>query len=134
MYRLLPALLIFLLTACGSTNPNAKPQEQNNGRSIDNPTVDGRNLTDYLRTLTGVVVSGDGPNATIRIRGIQSVNLSTEPLFVIDGVPVSGGLASAYSAVNVADIARIEVLAKASETSIYGVRGANGVIVIQTKR
>lgn len=69
--------------------------------------------------------------ATFQIRGINSINADTEPLFVIDGVPVS---ASDFSSLNPNDIESLSVLKDASSTSIYGARAANGVVVITTKR
>lgn len=70
-----------------------------------------------------------GTSATIRIRGIGSVNGNRSPLYVVDGVPYSGLINS----INPNDIATMTVLKDAAATSIYGSRGANGVIVITTK-
>jgi len=70
-----------------------------------------------------------GVTPQIRVRGMGSINAGNEPLIVIDGYPVSGGLNS----VNIADIESIEVLKDASSAAIYGSRGANGVIIITTK-
>lgn len=70
-----------------------------------------------------------GTSATIRIRGIGSVNGNRAPLYVVDGVPFSG----AINAINPEDIASITVLKDAAATAIYGSRGANGVIVVSTK-
>lgn len=70
-----------------------------------------------------------GASATIRIRGIGSVNGNRNPLYVVDGVPFSG----AINSINPADIATITVLKDAAATSIYGSRGANGVVIITTK-
>lgn len=76
--------------------------------------------------------SGDpSAAATFQIRGTNSINAGTEPLFVVDGVPVS---ASEFNAINPADIEAFSVLKDASSTSIYGARAANGVVVITTKR
>ncbi|SFC10980.1 TonB-linked outer membrane protein, SusC/RagA family [Flagellimonas taeanensis] len=83
-----------------------------------------------------------GGAATVRIRGGNSVLGSSEPLYVIDGYPVSttgsdaGGVQppSILSSINPEDITSIEVLKDASATAIYGARGANGVIIISTKR
>jgi TonB-linked SusC/RagA family outer membrane protein len=70
-----------------------------------------------------------GTVATIRIRGFGSVNGNRSPLYVVDGVPLSGSL----NAVNPADVESTTVLKDATATAIYGARGANGVILITTK-
>jgi TonB-linked SusC/RagA family outer membrane protein len=71
-----------------------------------------------------------GGNVSIRIRGTNSINSSNEPLFVIDGFPGAGDLNS----INPSDIESIDVLKDASATAIYGSRGANGVVIITTKK
>ncbi|MDR1153186.1 MAG: TonB-dependent receptor [Bacteroidales bacterium] len=71
-----------------------------------------------------------GAGAKIRIRGTSSVHRSNDPLYVVDGIVRTTGLAG----INPADIASIEVLKDASATAIYGSRGSNGVILITTKR
>lgn len=82
--------------------------------------------------LTVLQESGDpSAAATFQIRGTNSINAGTDPLFIVDGVQVS---ASEFSAINPADIESYSVLKDASSTSIYGARAANGVIVISTKR
>lgn len=73
--------------------------------------------------------SAPGQPAKVRIRGIGSVNSSIDPLYVVDGVAGVDG-----NAINPNDIASLEVLKDASSTAIYGARGANGVIMITTKR
>ncbi len=76
---------------------------------------------------------GTSPNATpvIRIRGERSILGSNDPLLVLDGIPYEGG---GLNDINPQDIASIEVLKDASATAIYGSRGANGVILISTKK
>ena len=81
-----------------------------------------------------------GSNVQIRIRGIGSISASSEPLYVIDGIPVIAGdvtrsntTANTMASLNPNDIATLTVLKDASATSIYGSRGANGVILITTK-
>jgi TonB-linked SusC/RagA family outer membrane protein len=71
-----------------------------------------------------------GESSTIRIRGTRSLSADNDPLFVIDGVPVEGGIMD----LNPGDIESIEVLKDASSTAIYGSRGANGVILVTTRR
>ncbi|MBR5135738.1 MAG: SusC/RagA family TonB-linked outer membrane protein, partial [Rikenellaceae bacterium] len=70
-------------------------------------------------------------SAVMTIRGTNSINSGTAPLYILDGVPIA---ASDFNTINPADIESISVLKDASSTSIYGARAANGVIVITTKR
>ena len=68
------------------------------------------------------------------IRGAASVNGDNAPLYVIDGVPVEPGPNGDLTGLNPYDIESIKVLKDAASTTMYGVRGGNGVIVIKTKR
>ena len=93
------------------------------------------NLTkSFEGAVAGVqVTSGGGQpgeGASIMVRGAGSVNASSSPLYVVDGVPYDG----AISAINPADIETMTVLKDASAGALYGARGANGVIVITTKK
>lgn len=85
-------------------------------------------------TVAGVqVTSGGGQpgeGASIIVRGVGSVNASSTPLYVVDGVPYDG----AISSINPADIETMTVLKDASAGALYGARGANGVVVITTKK
>ena len=85
--------------------------------------------------MTGLTVlsqSGEpSAPAVFSIRGTNSINSGTTPLFIMDGMPISSG---DFNAINPSDIESISVLKDASSTSIYGARAANGVIVITTKR
>jgi len=82
--------------------------------------------------------SAPGGSVSMRIRGTNSINGSSEPLYVVDGVQLSnsGGIneISSLSIVNPNDIESVEVLKDASSTAIYGARGANGVVLITTRR
>ncbi|SEM63818.1 TonB-linked outer membrane protein, SusC/RagA family [Chitinophaga rupis] len=79
-----------------------------------------------------------GGNISVRIRGTNSINGSSEPLYIIDGIQISnsGGVSdvSPLSTINPNDIESVEILKDASSTAIYGARGANGVVLISTKR
>lgn len=82
--------------------------------------------------VSGVQVENSGVpggDIRIRVRGANSVNLSNEPLYVVDGIVREGGL----SGINTDDIKSIQVLKDASSTAIYGSRGANGVVLVTTK-
>lgn len=70
-----------------------------------------------------------GDNVNIKIRGLGSIN-NCDPLVVIDGVPTDLGL----NAINMQDVERLDVLKDASATAIYGSRGANGVVLITTRK
>ena len=94
------------------------------------------NFTDALAgQVSGLsVLSSDGDpttNATIRLRGINSINASNTPLYILDGAPVSS---SVFNTLNPADIQSITVLKDAASTAIYGSRAANGVIVITSRK
>lgn len=80
-----------------------------------------------------VVRAADGSRA-LRIRGATSVNSGTDPLYVIDGVPAVSGPTGGFAGLNRYDILSIEVLKDPGAAAMYGVRGANGVIVVKTKR
>ncbi len=71
-----------------------------------------------------------GTSATVLIRGVGSINASTSPLYVVDGVPFDGDISSIPNS----DIESLTVLKDAASTALYGARGANGVILITTKR
>ena len=81
-----------------------------------------------------VVRTADG-DFTVRVRGAHSFNGNDEPLLVVDGMQIPArGLRRALSGIAPQDVARIEVLKDAGATAAYGSLGANGVIVITTKR
>jgi TonB-linked SusC/RagA family outer membrane protein len=84
--------------------------------------------------VSGVMISQNGwrpgSETTIRIRGNRSFSATNDPLYVIDGIPIERGL----NEINQNDIETMEILKDASATAIYGSRGANGVVLITTKR
>lgn len=104
---------------------------------VSGENLERKNVSDVSKALTGEVAgvrvintSGQpGSAGTIRIRGIGSVNGNRDPLYVVDGVPFSGTIAS----INPSDIASTTILKDAAATAIYGARGANGVVVINTR-
>lgn len=84
--------------------------------------------------VAGVQILSDngqpGESAKVRIRGVGSINAGTDPLYVVDGVPYDGDLSSIASS----DIESMTVLKDAASTALYGARGANGIIMITTKK
>lgn len=108
--------------------------------SIDTEVLQTTQNLSFADALIGIVpgmlvkesfTSPDAP-PTILLRGIGSINSSTGPLFVVDGVQMPSGLGQVM--VNANDIKEISILKDAAATSIYGSRGSNGVILISTKR
>lgn len=75
--------------------------------------------------------SPGGEGLTIRVRGVASITQSNDPLYVVDGYPMEGG---ALRLLNPSEIESIQILKDASSTAIYGSRGANGVVIITTKK
>lgn len=106
--------------------------------TINNKQLENRQVSSISKAFEGqvpglqsVASSGQpGTEATIRIRGIGSINASADPLYVVDGSPYVGDI----NAINPNDIQSISVLKDAASSALYGSRGANGVIIITTKR
>jgi TonB-dependent SusC/RagA subfamily outer membrane receptor len=95
----------------------------------------GRPIEEILMSkFPGVVVTRTGSGISVRIRGTTSIRGGNEPLYVIDGVAIRPGPGGSLSGINPYDIESIEVLTDPADTAMYGVRGANGVIVIKTKQ
>ena len=107
--------------------------------AIRSDKIENRPSANFADALQGQVAglqvytsSGEpSEGVSMRLRGIGSISSSNEPLFILDGSPISGG---AFTAINPSDIENVTVLKDASSTSIYGSRAANGVVVITTKR
>jgi TonB-dependent starch-binding outer membrane protein SusC len=139
-------LLVGLISGCASGNAalpdpttHVVPRDPNAGTIVTAEDLDRTPVESIERALAakvpGLYIShtADGSIA-IRIRGNSSIQGSNEPLYVIDGTPVNSGPGGSLTGINPKDIASIEVLKDAVSTSFYGVRGANGVIIIKTKR
>lgn len=104
------------------------------GKAIESRLIS--NVTQALQgASSGVQVASlsgqPGASATVRIRGVGSISASSEPLYVVDGIPFEG---SSMNAINTADIESMTVLKDAAANSLYGARGSNGVVLITTKK
>ena len=105
--------------------------------TISSDKINNRPVTNITKALEGQVpgiqttsASGQpGAVSTIRIRGVGSVSASSDPLYVVDGIPFDGNL----NAISPNDIESISVLKDATASALYGSRGANGIIIITTK-
>ena len=106
--------------------------------SVSSEQLNERPVANALQGLQGRAAGVDissnerpGQLGSINIRGVRSLTASNSPLYVVDGIPlISGGIEN----INPNDIESIDVLKDASATAIYGSRGANGVVIITTKR
>ena len=107
-------------------------------QAVDADVIEKKSPTEISKALAGEVAgvqvinsSGQpGTNATLVIRGVGSLNGSATPLYIVDGVTYDGDI----SAIDPGDIASTTILKDATATSLYGSRGANGVVVITTKK
>ena len=106
--------------------------------NVDNKKLEMRPITSVTNGLegqaTGVLMTSasgqPGSTGSIRIRGYGSINASSAPLYVVDGIPFDGSLSS----INPSDIESMTILKDASAGALYGARGANGVVMITTKQ
>ncbi|MBO9620335.1 MAG: SusC/RagA family TonB-linked outer membrane protein, partial [Niabella sp.] len=105
---------------------------------ISEKDIKSRPVANALDAMQGKVAGVDisttqrpGTVASINIRGVRSLTASNSPLFVVDGIPLSSG---GIEYINPTDIETIDVLKDASATAIYGSRGANGVVIVTTKK
>lgn len=133
------ALLVPLALGCASTRPGGEaPEPPPDPNVVEADDVRGRAISrveEMLRgQVAGVSVYETPRGLIIRIRGASSVYADSDPLFVIDGLPLQLGDDGALVGINPSDIESIRVLKNASETAMYGVRGGNGVVLITTKR
>ncbi|AWW00227.1 TonB-dependent receptor plug domain-containing protein [Arcticibacterium luteifluviistationis] len=149
---ILVSLSILLFSSCrnrpsSSNNSNyetnnvvddgfTKKDRRSSSSSAKSLKVDDENVTieNYLRQMPGLNVNGSGYNASVTVRGVKTMYGASEVLFVVDGVPLSGGLGEVQALVQVRDIANLTILKDGSATALYGNRGGNGVIIIKTKK
>lgn len=136
----------FLAAACagaGAPAPSVAPVASASGRihAVNAVSADAKTLRDYPAARAEELLAGRFPGVqvvqlgngdlSIRIRGETSIYGTNQPLYVVDGMPLPAG--EGLLALDPNDIARIEVLRDIGDTALYGVRGANGVVLITTK-
>ena len=138
-------LLVGLTVGCiGNTRPpvndmpDPSPTRALAGTTVTSDDLDQNPTQSIERALqghvAGVIITQNAEGGiSVRIRGQTTINGNTEPLFIIDGLPIQAGPGGALVGINPHDIASIEVLKDAASLAFYGVRGANGVILIKTK-
>ena len=125
-----------VLTGYGTTT---RAKASTASTQLNAETIENRPNGSIVQTLAGQVPGLDistnsgqpGANSLVQLRGVSSINGNTEPLFIMDGVPINE---DNFRSLNQNDIASIVVLKDAGATAVYGSRGANGVVVIKTKQ
>ena len=142
MTRGIRALCCTLLLGAAACGRQGAPADGDRLTPRDSAAVvrnDGRRPNDSVEEMlegrvAGVTVTRTADGIAVRIRGASSFYGNTEPLYIVDGLAVQPGPNGALSGITPQDIASIRVLKDAADIAMYGSRGANGVIVIKTKR
>ena len=126
-------ILLFSLTmyGCASSGGTSSSDSTNKGNEIliHNPEI---GLDDYIKRLSGVRVYGSGVAARVEMRGISTFELSTSPLFIMDGVRVGRDFSQVYRMVSMNSVNTIKALNSSKATTHYGHDGYAGVIEIIT--
>jgi TonB-dependent SusC/RagA subfamily outer membrane receptor len=142
--RQLPVILALSLgvaaAGCGGRGETRPPSPERDrpGTTMTAQDIEGRTAGKVEEVMagkfSGVQVYQGTDGLVVRIRGATSVYGSTEPLFVIDDMVVQPGPGGALVGINPNDIEKIEVLKDIGSTARWGIQGANGVVLITTKR
>jgi TonB-dependent SusC/RagA subfamily outer membrane receptor len=140
------ALICGLTSACITGNvrppvndlPDPNPNRGFSGTTVTSDDIDRSPPQPIEKTLQsrvpGVIITTTAEGwLSVRIRGSTTINGETEPLYIIDGLPIQAGPGGSLVGINPHDIASLEVLKDAASLAFYGVRGSNGVIIVKTK-
>ena len=133
---LVRCVLIGLVAGCGPSTANSGPAPAPMVTSEDIARNPGESIEKTIQAKSSGVLITRGPDGSIalQIRGTSSWDASSRPLYVIDGSPAEPGPSGVLSGINPYDIESIRVLKDPADIAVYGMRGANGVIVVTTKR
>jgi TonB-dependent SusC/RagA subfamily outer membrane receptor len=133
------APLVVALAACAKADPKTAPAPSASNSTVTAEQIQqspgGDPIEKVLMNRSPGVWVGRGADGSIavRIRSGTSLMGNNEPLYIVDGSPFLPGAGGALTGINPYDIASIKVLKDPADISMYGVRGANGVIIIKTK-
>lgn len=133
-------MLVLVVGGCQRRNPEAAPAPRDASGEAATVTSDGRVPNESVEKMLQGKIAGvrvtttpDGSIA-VRIRGASSAYGNNDPLYIVDGLPVQPGANGALAGISPNDIESIKVLKDAADIAMYGSRGANGVIIVKTKR
>lgn len=138
--HLLPFLGLCLALASGCksgqrTEPNPPTPPRADVTAEDIERAPGQSIEEILKDkVAGVTVTQAQGGIAVRIRGVSSFYGNNAPLYVLDDVPIAPGPGGVLQGIGPHDIESIRVLKDPADTALYGMRGANGVILIKTKR
>ena len=139
---LLSLTILVTIAACSGSKPETAPapaeQSKKDAATVTSQTMERspqESIEKHLEGRVAGVVVGPSPSGgiSVRIRGAASY-ANEQPLYILDGMAIAPGPGGALVGLNPYDIESIKVLKGPTETAIYGSRGANGVIVIKTKK
>jgi TonB-dependent SusC/RagA subfamily outer membrane receptor len=132
------ALTVGLVSGCGSSRKSTDNAPRPEGADVTADDIErapGQSIEEILKgRVAGVTVVETDGGIAVRIRGQTSIYGSNDPLYVLDGVPITPGPGGSLVGISPYDIESIKVLKDPADTALYGMRGANGVIEIRTKR
>lgn len=120
----------------GARGPSPREESTVTSEDIERQGATDQPLEKVLQGRVAGVTVTRAPDGSIavRIRGSTSILGNSEPLYLVDGMPIQPGPSGSLAGINPSDIESIKVLKDPAETALYGSRGANGVIIIKTKR
>ena len=135
MRYIIAAFTFLLIMSCSSTQSTSTAGSSNKKSSIDilkeKPNLE---LIDFLRTKSGLQITGNAPTYKILVRGYKTVEGSQEPLYVINGDQRGRSYNQASYAVDVYKITKVKIIPATMAASKYGDRGGNGVIEITSEK
>lgn len=124
------SLFLFLFLSSCATTERTSDADKIDELLIENPDL---TLKDYLRRLSGVNVTERGGEVRVMLRGASSLTGDNQPLFVVDGTQVGTTYDAVENAVDVKDIQSINVMRSSEAMTTFGMRAANGAIIIHTR-
>ncbi len=125
--------LVLIAASCAAPGRTASRQTDSNEVNPTKENISYLNLGEYLKRVPGVNVRNVGNTYSINIRSSFRLSGSTEPLFVVNSIPLAS-YDQAAALVNPMEIERVQVLKDVASSNVYGLRGGNGVIVIHLKQ
>lgn len=118
---------------CGTSENGSERDTVRYGTTVevDNPDI---TLDQYVNRLSGVSVYGSGSSARVEVRGADSIQLDSRPLFIIDGVRIGRDFSQVFNMVRMTQVESLQVVRPSRATQLYGTDGGFGAIVINMKK